>query len=243
MARKGRTRLRKLVELVARKHPSLEDSTRAIAEGMIVVDGRVVTNPAALVRAGASIALRGAAPLRGEAKLRAALESFGVQVEGRVALDLGAAAGGFTRVLLAAGARRVYAVDAGHGQLLGSLRQHERVVNLERTNLSELSGTLVPDAVDLVAADLSYVALASAIPQLNARVALAAGADLVALVKPQFELGLREPPSEPRALVRAKDVAAEGIAAAGWSVAGMIPSPVRGARGSVEFLLHARRRG
>jgi 23S rRNA (cytidine1920-2'-O)/16S rRNA (cytidine1409-2'-O)-methyltransferase len=102
-----------------------------------------------------------------------------------------------------------------------------------------LSVRLVPDVVDVVTADLSYVALAAAIPQLNGRVALAPDADLVALVKPQFELGLREPPTESDALARAQVVAAEGIAAAGWDVSGLIRSPVRGTRGSVEFLLHA----
>jgi 23S rRNA (cytidine1920-2'-O)/16S rRNA (cytidine1409-2'-O)-methyltransferase len=240
MARRGRTRLRSLVELVAREHPFLEDPSQAIAGGKILVDGRVLTNPATLVRVGASVVVRADAPLRGEAKLRAALEAFAVRLDGRVALDLGAAAGGFTRILLDAGARRVYAVDVGHGQLLGSLRQDPRVVNLERTNLAELSSTLVPE-VDVVTADLSYVALAAAIPQLNGRVRLAADADLVALVKPQFELGLPEPPTEPADLARARTAAAGGIAAAGWAVTGVIPSPVRGTRGSAEFLLHARR--
>jgi len=103
------------------------------------------------------------APLRGEAKLRAALSGFGVGVTGRVCLDLGAAAGGFTRVLLEAGAARVYAVDAGFGQLLGSLRQDPRVVNLEATNVAALDTALVPDAIELVTIDVSYLALAAAV--------------------------------------------------------------------------------
>jgi 23S rRNA (cytidine1920-2'-O)/16S rRNA (cytidine1409-2'-O)-methyltransferase len=177
-------------------------------------------------------------PLRGEAKLEAALAAFRVRVEGRTALDAGAAAGGFTRVLLRRGARRVYAVDAGYGQLLGSLRQDPRVVNLERTNLGALDRRLVPEAVELVTLDLSYLALAEAVPQLG-RLELASGADLVALVKPQFELHLSRPPADPRP---ALDAAARGIECAGWRVADVIDSPVQGTKGAVEFLLWARRR-
>src|SRR5439155_6075463 len=131
-------------------------------------------------REGAAITLRIDEPLRGEAKLKAALESFEIIVENRIALDVGAAAGGFTRALLDAGARRVYAVDAGHGQLLGSLRQDERVVNLEATNLALLDRALVPDTIDLVTLDLSYLSLAAAVPQLES-IWLAAGAEAVAL--------------------------------------------------------------
>jgi 23S rRNA (cytidine1920-2'-O)/16S rRNA (cytidine1409-2'-O)-methyltransferase len=108
--------------------------------------------------------LRTPQPLAGEAKLRAALAAFAPAVQGRIALDVGAAAGGFTRVLLEAGARRVYAVDAGFGQLLGSLRQDPRVVNLERTNLGVLDAALVPDPIELVTIDVSYISLASAVP-------------------------------------------------------------------------------
>ena len=102
------------------------DPAALVASGEIEVDGLAVTNPEARVPAGAQVRRRRPAALRGEAKLSAALAAFDIGVLGRVALDVGAAAGGFTRVLLAAGARRVYAVDAGHGQLLGSLRQDPR---------------------------------------------------------------------------------------------------------------------
>src|SRR5262249_55854736 len=131
MGRKARRRLRKLSDELARRHPQLENPAAAIAAGRVIVDGRVLRNPASLVRIDASLLVDPPSPLRGEAKLAAALAAFAVAVAGKVALDVGAAAGGFTRVLLDAGAARVYAVDAGHGQLLGSLRQHPRVVNLE----------------------------------------------------------------------------------------------------------------
>jgi 23S rRNA (cytidine1920-2'-O)/16S rRNA (cytidine1409-2'-O)-methyltransferase len=179
-------------------------------------------------------------PLRGEAKLRAALERFGVLVEGRVCLDLGAAAGGFTRVLLEAGASRVYAVDAGFGQLLGSLRQDERVVNLEATNVARLDTRLVPDAIEVVTVDVSYLALAAAVAQLD-RIVLAPGADLVGLVKPMFELRLATAPVDQEQVEEATRRASAGIEAAGWKVKATMPSPVVGARGAVEALIHARR--
>lgn len=220
------------------------DAEEAIKGGRVVVDGRTLTSPASLVRRDAAITIRQESDdaLRGEAKLAAALHTFAVPVEGRVALDLGAAAGGFTRVLLRAGASRVYAVDVGFGQLLGSLRQHPAVVNLERTNLADLSPQLVPARIDVVTADLSYLSLARAGPQLNGRVIVAPDADLVAVIKPQFELGLPEPPTEARQLARAVEGACTGVEQAGWRVTGTEESPVRGARGAIEFLLHALRR-
>lgn len=241
MARKGRTRLRRLREELVRAHPSIADPDAAIARGAVVVDGRAVSNPASLVREGAQIALRVEQPLRGEAKLTAALQAFSAPVWGRAALDVGAAAGGFTRVLLAAGARRVYAVDAGHGQLLGSLRQDPRVVVLERVNLGELTCELVPEGLDVVTLDLSYLALAHAVPQLEA-VRLAPDADAIALVKPQFELGLAAPPVDEARLELSVSLVAAAFARCGWHVEGAIESPVRGRGGAREFLVHARRR-
>ena len=185
-----------------------------------------------------SVAPRG--PLRGEAKLQAALDAFAVTVRGRTALDVGAASGGFTTVLLRAGAARVYAVDAGHGQLLGSLRQHPQVVNLEATNVAQLDDTVVPESIDVVAVDVSYLALGAAVAQLD-RVRFSRGADLIGLVKPMFELRLATAPLDDVSVATAADRAAAAIAAAGWAVLGRVPSPVRGARGAPEMLLHARR--
>ena len=153
---------------------------------------------------------------------------------------MGAAAGGFTRVLLARGAGRVYAVDAGHGQLRGSLRQDPRVVNLEGVNLGTLDPTLVPDPVSLFTVDVSYLSLADAIPQL-ARVSIAAGADLVALVKPMFELALPVAPVDDDSIEKATALAADAATRSGWTVLRTMRSPVTGARGAPEALLHARR--
>jgi 23S rRNA (cytidine1920-2'-O)/16S rRNA (cytidine1409-2'-O)-methyltransferase len=241
VGRKGRARLRKLRDELVRAHPSISDPDEAIARGRVLVGGRVMSNPESLVRQGVPIALRQEERLRGEAKLAAALATFQIDLRGRVALDVGAAAGGFTRVLLEAGVRRVYAVDAGHGQLLGSLRQDPRVVNLEATNLGELTTRLVPDVVELVTVDLSYLALREAVPQFEA-VRLAVGTHAIALVKPQFELGLAEPPRDPARLAGAIACARDAFHAAGWQVVQSLESPVRGGRGAIEFFLHALRR-
>ena len=241
MGRKGRVRLRKLRQELVRVHPTIANPDETIVRGLVLVGGRLVTNPDSLVPHGAAISMRIEKPLRGEAKLGAALASFDVSLDGRVALDVGAAAGGFTRVLLGAGACRVYAVDAGHGQLLGSLRQDVRVVNLEATNLGDLNRQLVPDTIDVVTLDLSYLALSDAVPQLEA-VRLADRAQAVALVKPQFELGLPNPPRSRAGCLAAVEKARAAFESSGWQFQSWIESPVRGGRGSIEFLLHAVRR-
>src|SRR5262249_60320344 len=131
------------------------------------------------------------------------------------------------------------AVDGGHGQLGGSLRQAPRVVTLEATNAACLDRRHVPDVVDLVTVDLSYLAVAAVARQLGG-VVLATDADLVALVKPMFELGLASAPHEPVVLLRALERAARGVEAAGWRVVAQMTSPVLGGRGASGRLLHAR---
>jgi 23S rRNA (cytidine1920-2'-O)/16S rRNA (cytidine1409-2'-O)-methyltransferase len=237
-----RGKLRMLEKELARRYPELEDPAAVIASGSVLVDGFPVTNVAARVRADASVTLRAHQPLRGEAKLRAALATFDVKTAGRVAIDLGAAAGGFTKALLDGDAARVYAVDVGFGQLLGSLRQDDRVVVLERVNLAQLDSTLIPDQIDIVTMDLSYLGIARAAPQL-APLRIATDADCIALVKPMYELGLQRPPEDDATLRRAVDVAAFGLAQAGWRVVAALRSPERGSRGAIEFLIHARRCG
>ena len=176
--------------------------------------------------------------LHGRQKLAFALGERGIDVTGAVAFDCGASTGGFTRALLDAGAHRVYAVDAGFGQLLGSLRQDPRVVNMERTNLADAR---VPDEVDIVALDLSYLSLADALPQLELRYGDAA--DLVGLVKPMFELRLgRLPHDQEAALVRSLDLAAAACDANGWRLIDAFESPILGRNGALEGFVHARRR-
>jgi 23S rRNA (cytidine1920-2'-O)/16S rRNA (cytidine1409-2'-O)-methyltransferase len=230
-----------LLRAVRQAFPALEDPEEAITGGTVTVDGGVNRNPHSAIGAGSRLALTQPSVLRGEAKLRAALEGFEISPRDRIALDVGAAAGGFTRVLLENGARLVYAVDAGHGQLLGSLRQHPRVRNLEATNLGSLDRSLVPDKIELFTLDLSYLSLSAAVPQLE-QVQVAQDADLIVLVKPMFELHLSRPPEDEERQQRALQLARHGIAAARWEVVKWMDSPVTGARGAVEFLVHAKRR-
>lgn len=179
------------------------------------------------------------AELRGALKLRPALDAFGVVVEGRMCLDVGASTGGFTSVLLERGASKVYAVDAGHGQLLGSLRQDARVVNLENTNLGALSVDLVPDAIELFTVDVSYLSLSSAVAQLSSLVEIAPGAELVGLVKPMFELRLDHAPTDEDSLDTAIEAAVSALPAR-WTVVDTMHSSITGSKGAVEGFLYAR---
>jgi 23S rRNA (cytidine1920-2'-O)/16S rRNA (cytidine1409-2'-O)-methyltransferase len=235
-----RPRLVPVTELIDRARPGA-DPEGLIAERRVRVDGVVVTNPRSRVRVDAAVRVLPRQRLRGTEKLEAALGLFDVPVEGRVAVDVGAAAGGFTSALLAAGACRVYAVDAGHGQLLGRLRQDPRVVDLEGVNLARLDTALVPEPVDVLVADLSYLPVRRAVGQLE-RLRFPPGADLLWLVKPTFELGLAAPTTDPDALAAAVRGATRAIAATGWRVLATAESPVRGRRGTTELFVHARRR-
>ncbi|MGH2364551.1 MAG: SAM-dependent methyltransferase [Chloroflexota bacterium] len=232
--------LRALLAELRRQRPELVEAAALIAAGQVLVHGVPLRNPASRVPIGADIVLRAPRRLHGELKLEGALAAFAPDLLGCVALDVGAAAGGFTRVLLAAGALRVYAVDAGHGQLLGSLRQDVRVVNLENTNLGELTTERIPEVISAVAIDVSYLSLAKAFPQLAA-VRLASNAQLLALVKPMFELKLPAPPTAEADLVTALDIAAAAAEDNGWRILGSMPSPIAGHKGAHEFLLYARR--
>lgn len=238
MGATSRGKFRNVLEQLARARPDIADPEAAVVAGHVLVDGRLVTNPRSLVRADAAVVLRPDRPLRGEDKLRAALDGFAIDVTDRECVDLGASAGGFTRVLLERGARRVYAVDAGHGQLRGDLRSHSRVVNLERTNLADLSAIPRSAPIGVVTMDLSYLSIADAVPQIEA-LSFARDAELIALVKPMFELGLDAPPDDDGSLRRALDLAGAGVERAPWRVSGTLRSPVTGAKGAREWLLHA----
>ena len=180
---------------------------------------------------------------RGGVKLVHALDHFGIEVSGRTALDIGASTGGFTDVLLQRGARRVYAVDVGHGQLAWKLRQDPRVVVHERLNARALTRGQIAEPVDIVTCDTSFIGLATVLP---APLALAAErATLVALVKPQFEAGrehvgkggvVRDPAIHQAVCDR---VAAWVAAQPDWAVVGIVESSILGPEGNHEFLLYA----
>jgi 23S rRNA (cytidine1920-2'-O)/16S rRNA (cytidine1409-2'-O)-methyltransferase len=182
---------------------------------------------------------------RGGIKLAHALDHFAIDPAGAVALDVGASTGGFTDVLLRRGARKVFAVDVGHGQLAWSLRQDARVIVLERVNARHLTAAEIPELVDLIVCDASFIGLETVLP---APLALAApNAVLVALIKPQFEVGkdrvgkggvVRDPDLHREVCDR---IAAWLAARDGWTVSGVVESPIRGPDGNVEFLIVARK--
>jgi 23S rRNA (cytidine1920-2'-O)/16S rRNA (cytidine1409-2'-O)-methyltransferase len=235
---KSRARFVALEVLLARHNLHVDE--QSIKAGRVIVDGRVITNPAARVRADASVRVQPAARLRGDIKLSYALDRFDVTIAGRVAADVGASAGGFTTALLDRGATRVYAIDVGVGQLVGRLRIEGRVVNLEGHNLGVITRQHVPEPVDVITVDLSYLPLSDAVPQLE-RLEIAPDADLVALVKPTFELRRGRPPEQRAQLEAALQAAAYAVDAASWRVRARCESAVTGARGTTEFFVHARR--
>ena len=238
MPNRKRARFVALHVLLARRFPGVD--TSAIGAGRILVDGRVLSNPSALVRLDASLRVSPERRLRGERKLAHALLELSVDVDGRVAVDIGANVGGFTTALIDHGARRVYAVEAGVGLLLGRLRSDPRVVNLEGTNLGDIDSTCVPDVVDLITMDLSYLAVADATPQLE-RLDIDDSADLVALVKPTFELRRGTLAATDVDLDRAVEAASAAATRTGWWIAGTIESAHPGRGGAREAFLHARR--
>jgi 23S rRNA (cytidine1920-2'-O)/16S rRNA (cytidine1409-2'-O)-methyltransferase len=225
-----------------------ESRTRAralVEAGAVTVDGTAARKPSQPVGPGAEVAVTGD-PVpwvgRGALKLLHALEVFRLTPRG-IALDLGASTGGFTEVLLARGAERVYALDVGHGQLHARIAADPRVVSLEGVNARVLPAGLVPP-VDWIVADLSFISLEKALPE---PLTLAKpGAVLVALVKPQFEAGpqaltkggiVRDPAVHAAVCARIRD----WLTARGWQVTGETPSPIEGGDGNREFLIAARR--
>jgi 23S rRNA (cytidine1920-2'-O)/16S rRNA (cytidine1409-2'-O)-methyltransferase len=226
--------------------PSRERARGLILAGQVRVDGHTVDKAGAPVEPTAVIALAGPDhPYvgRGGLKLAFALDRFGIEVSGREALDVGASTGGFTDVLLRRGARRVVALDVGHGQLDWRLRNDPRVVVLERYNARRIDLADLPGPVGVVTIDVSFISLRQILPRLPAL--MEDGADLVALVKPQFEAGRREVGrhglvKDPGVWARVVDEVASAAAACGLVRAGLVPSPITGARGNHEFLLHLR---
>lgn len=215
----------------------------AVAAGLVRVDGVVVLKPAAEVDGGALIVAEDVHDYvsRGALKLAAALDAFAIDPADAEALDVGASTGGFTEVLLRRGARRVHAVDVGHGQLHPRLAGDGRVHLIEGTDIRRLDPGAIPSPVDLVVVDVSFISLALVLP---AALAFAAPqARLVALVKPQFEAGrghVRKGVVRDGAVHEEVCSRVEGeIAALGWRIVGRIASPIEGGDGNREFLVGA----
>lgn len=212
-----------------------------VRAGLVRVGGALTDRPDQMIAADQQIELAGSTGYvsRGGEKLAAALDAFGIDPRGRRGLDVGASTGGFTDVLLQRGAERVIALDVGYGQLAWSLRQNPRVTVMERVNIRHLDQ--LPEPADLAVIDVSFISLRLVLPRV--RELLSPPGDVVALVKPQFEVGkgavgkggvVRDPEQHEMVLSELRRFAGE----IGYQVAGPIPSPVLGAKGNREFLLY-----
>jgi len=246
----GRRPKKERLDVLVLEHGLAESRARAqalILAGEVVVDDQRVDKPGALVPREAALRLKGE-PMpyvsRGGLKLKAALDRFAVDVRGAVCADVGASTGGFTDCLLQSGAARVYAVDVGYGQLHHKLQGDPRVISRERVNARHLTAAELPEPVSVLVVDVSFISLRLVLPAALPR--LQRPGVLVALVKPQFEVGKENVGKG--GVVRdaaARAGAIDGIRAfveqSGLAVAGVMDSPIAGPAGNVEALLVARR--
>jgi 23S rRNA (cytidine1920-2'-O)/16S rRNA (cytidine1409-2'-O)-methyltransferase len=247
----GKTRIDKL--LVERGVAASRERAQALVlAGKVLADGQKVNKAGAPVDRECEIRLLGKDLKylsRGGLKLERALEHWRIDVSGKVGLDVGASTGGFTDCLLQRGAARVIAIDTGYGQIAFQLRQDPRVRLLEKTNARHLRREQVADAVDLIAVDVSFISATLVLPAVTAaafppEAASRSGRDVVVLVKPQFEVGreqvgkggiVRDPEAHRQAIERVRNC----LSSLGGDSIGVIESPILGAEGNKEFLLHA----
>lgn len=240
----ARERLDKL--LVDRGLVASRERARALVmSGAVLVHGQPATKPGTMLDPSVEIALREEDHpyvSRGALKLVKGLDTFGIDPTGKVALDIGASTGGFTDVLLRRGATRVYAIDVGYGQLAWTLRQDPRVVVLERENVRNIDLALVPEACDLAVIDVSFISLTLVLPRIAELLRPPVGKPIVALVKPQFEVGrelvgkggvVRDEAVRRSAVTKIRDWAN----AHGFIAGGDVESPITGPAGNVEYLL------
>jgi 23S rRNA (cytidine1920-2'-O)/16S rRNA (cytidine1409-2'-O)-methyltransferase len=228
---------------------SRQQAAELIGAGRVTVDGMPAAKPATAIALSAALIVEGDDERtwvsRGAHKLIGALDAFGLSVESRRCLDAGASTGGFTEVLLDRGAGEVVAVDVGYGQLAWSLRNDPRVIVLERTNVRGLTAGAIGGLVDLVVADLSFISLATALPALTS--CASGDADIVPMVKPQFEVGKDRVGAG--GVVSDPDMRADAVLAVArraaefhWQTVGVVASPLPGPSGNVEYFLHLRAR-
>ena len=226
---------------------SRERAKTTIMSGLVFVDGQRADKPGRQVSPDANVEVRGAAlpyVSRGGFKLEKALKVFPANPADKVCIDCGASTGGFTDVLLQNGAKKVYSVDVGYGQLAWSLRQDERVVNMERTNIRYISSEQIPEPIDLAVMDLSFISIKLVLPAVCSL--LKDGGALICLIKPQFEAGREEVGK--KGVVRDKNVhlaVIDGILdfapSVGMTVMGLDFSPIKGPEGNREYLCYMKK--
>jgi len=224
---------------------SRERGQALILAGQVLINGQKVEKAGSLVPGDADIRiLGGQMPYvsRGGLKLEKALREFTIEVNGRIAVDVGASTGGFTDCLLQHGAKKVYAVDVGYGQMAWKIRQDPRVVVIERTNIRDIDPVLIPEKADIVVIDTSFISLEKVIPSVLQF--LNRGAGIIALIKPQFEVGKKQVGKggivrDETAREATKDRIVAFVEEQGFVVKGVIQSPITGQDGNVEYLMHA----
>lgn len=228
---------------------SRERAKTTVMSGLVFVDGKRIDKPGTQVSPDSKIEVKGSAipyVSRGGLKLEKALKVFNIDPTGMHCIDCGASTGGFTDVLLKNGAEKVFAVDVGYGQLAWSLRQDERVVNMERTNIRHISPEQIPEALDLAVADLSFISLKLVLPAISS--VLKDKAELVCLIKPQFEAGKDEVGK--KGVVRDESVhlaviesILDFVPTIGLTVLGLDYSPIKGPEGNIEYLCYMKKGG
>ncbi len=223
---------------------SRERARALIMEGKVFVSGAPVTKAGTMVAPEAPVEVSGGEipyVSRGGLKLEAALKHFNVSATGRIAMDVGASTGGFTDCLLQHGAIKVYCIDVGYGQLAWKLRQDPRIVIIERANIRYLEKEKIPDSIELATIDVSFISLVKVLPKVLEFVQ--PEGELIALIKPQFEVGkgevdrggvIKDAAKRERAVSQVK----EAIQSLGLRIIGVIQSPVTGHKGNIEYLIY-----
>lgn len=225
---------------------SRQKAQALILEGKIFVDGNRIEKPGRLVSTDSEISLLGEEipyVSRGGLKLEAALKEFDIKVMGKVAMDVGASTGGFTDCLLRFGAKKVYAIDVGYGQLAWPLRKDPRVVPIEKVNIRYMERSAIKEEIDIATIDTSFISLEKVLPAVKKF--LSAEGEIVALIKPQFEVGkgevgkggvVKEEEKRIRVIEKIKKLAED----LGLKVSGLMRSPILGHKGNVEYLIYLR---
>lgn len=226
---------------------SRERAQALIMEGKAVVDGITVTKAGAMVNVDVHIELKGEdIPYvsRGGLKLEAAIKHFSISMKDKIAMDVGSSTGGFTDCMLQNGGKKVYCVDVGYGQLAWKLRQDSRVVLLERTNIRYLEKEKIPDVVDIATIDVSFISLGKVVPRVMEF--LKEDGEIIALIKPQFEVGkgevdkggiVKDEGKRLKAVERVK----ESLESLGLRTIGIMESPIPGQKGNIEYLIYMKK--
>jgi 23S rRNA (cytidine1920-2'-O)/16S rRNA (cytidine1409-2'-O)-methyltransferase len=226
---------------------SRERAKALIMEGKILINGIPATKAGAIVDKGAHIELKGEdIPYvsRGGIKLKAAIKHFNISLKDKIAMDVGSSTGGFTDCMLQHGAKKVYCIDVGYGQLAWRLRQDSRIVLLERTNIRHLEREKIPDVIDIAAVDVSFISLTKVVPKVLEF--MKEGGEIAALIKPQFEVGKGDVEkggvikNEAKRL-KAVEHVKENLESLGLKTIGILQSPIAGQKGNIEYLIYMKR--